>query len=137
MKYVQIKSTFVGVQISYPRHINVSHQKICYCPAQAPLNTTFTDENFGRRFWSCGKYKQNVNCGFFECKDPEMCPYGRRVIHQLQGRLDELEKLLVVHHKENKNLRIALLFSWIAFAIIVIVLIWCNGARVEHKKMLP
>ena len=137
MKYVQIKSTLVGVQISYPRHINVSHQKICYCPAQAPLNTTFTDENFGRRFWSCGKYKQNVNCGFFECKDPEMCPYGRRVLHQLQGRLDELEKLLVVHYKENKNLRIAFLFSWIAFAIIVIVLIWCNGARVEHKKMLP
>ena len=130
-------SCFVGVQISYPSNINVSHQKICHCPAQASLKSIFTDENFGRRFWSCGKYKQNVNCGFFECKDPEMCPYGRRVLHQLQGRLDELEKLLVVHYKENKNLRIAFLFSWIAFAIIVIVLIWCNGARVEHKKMLP
>ena len=50
---------------------------------------------------------------------------------------DKLKKLLLVHHKENKNLRIALLFSWIAFVIIVTVLIWCNGARVEHKKMLP
>ena len=164
VKYVQIMSCFVGVQISYPSNINVSHQKICHCPAQASLKTIFTDENFGRRFWSCGKYKQNVNCGFFEWEDPEMCPYGRRVIHQPQECLekidkdkvdqdelamlrekerllcieqDKLKKLLVVHHKANKNLRIALLFSWIAFVIIVTVLIWCNGARVEHKKMLP
>ena len=157
-------SCFVGVQISYPSNINVSHQKKCHCPAQASLKTIFTDENFGRWFWSCGKYKQNVNCGFFEWEDPEMCPYGRRVIHQPQECLekidkdkvnqdelamlrekerllcieqDKLKKLLVVHHKANKNLRIALLFSWIAFVIIVTVLIWCNGARVEHNKMLP
>ena len=147
-------STFVGVQISYPSNINVSHQKICFCPAQAPLNTIFTDENFGRRFWSCGKYEQNVNCGFFEWEDPEMCTYGRRVIHQLQERLEKiykdkfdqnmlvmlcdnkrmryiernkLEKLSVLHHKEKKNLRIALLFSWIAFIIIMTVMI-CSGA---------
>ncbi|KAF3947006.1 hypothetical protein CMV_026799 [Castanea mollissima] len=146
-------SSVNGVQNSYPSNINVSHQKICHCPAQASLKTIFNDENFGRRFWSCGKYKQNVNCGFFEWEDPEMCPYGRRVIHQLQEcpekidkdkvdqdelamlrekermlciEQDKLKKLLVVHHKENKNLRIALLFSWIAFVIIVTVLIGCK-----------
>ncbi|KAF3945769.1 hypothetical protein CMV_027887 [Castanea mollissima] len=134
-------------------NINVSHQKICHCPAQASPKTIFTDENFGRRFWSSGKYKQNVNCGFFEWEDPEMCPYGRSVMHQLQEcpekidkdkvdqdelamlrekermlciEQDKLKKLLVVHHKENKNLRIALLFSWIAFVIIVTVLIGCK-----------
>ena len=32
------------------------------------------------------------------------------------------KKLLVVHHKEEKMLKIALLFSWIAFLIIVILL---------------
>ena len=122
-------SCFVGVQISYPSNINVSHQKICHCPAQASLKTIFTDENFGRRFWSCGKYKQNVNCGFFEWEDPEMCLYGRRVC-ELQECLETIDKDKVDQHElvmlreENKNLRIALLFfgiallfSWVAIVI--------------------
>ena len=121
-------------------------------PARAPLKTIFTThENLGRRFWSCGKIKQNESCEFFEWEDPEMCSHERRVICELQERLEKidkdkvdqdelvmlrekermlrieqnkLKKLLVVRHKENKNLRIALLFfgiallfSWVAIVI--------------------
>ena len=122
---------FVGIQILYPSNISVSHQKNCYCPARAPLKTIFTThENFGRRFWSCGKIKQNVNCGFFEWEDPEMCSHERRVICELQERLEKIDKdkvdqdELVMLREENKNLRIALLFfeiallfSWVAIVI--------------------
>ena len=38
---------------------------------------------------------------------------------------------LVIHYKEEKKLRIALLWQN-AFVIIVIVMIWCNRARVEQ-----
>ncbi|KAL4614179.1 hypothetical protein ACB092_07G035400 [Castanea dentata] len=124
-------SSVNGIQILYPSNISVSHQKNCYCPARATLKTIFTThENFGRRFWTCGKIKQNVNCGFFEWEDPEMCSYGQRVIHQLQERLEKIDKDKVDQHElvmlreENKNLRIALLFfgiallfSWIAIVI--------------------
>jgi len=131
VKYVQIMFCFVGIQILYPSNISVSHQKNCYCPAQAPLKTIFTThENFGRRFWSCGKIKQNVSCGFFEWEDPEMCSHERRVICELQERLEKIDKdkvdqdELVMLREENKNLRIALLFfgiallfSWVAIVI--------------------
>ena len=115
---------FAGKQILYPSNISVSHQKNCYCPARAPLKTIFTThENFERRFWSCGKIKQNVNCGFFEWEDPEMCSHERRVICELQERLEKIDKdkvdqdELIMLREENKNLRIALLFSWIAIVI--------------------
>ena len=38
---------------------------------------------------------------------------------------------LVIHYQEEKKLRDALLW-WNAFVIIVIVMIWCNRARVEQ-----
>ncbi|KAB1202504.1 hypothetical protein CJ030_MR8G000297 [Morella rubra] len=43
----------------------------CFCDLRAISTTAFMDENFGRRFWGCVKYK--------------MCPYGRRVIRQLRA----------------------------------------------------
>ncbi|KAB1226315.1 hypothetical protein CJ030_MR1G012027 [Morella rubra] len=57
----------------------------CYCDLRAKLTIAFTDENFGRWFWGCVKFKDGGHCNYFAWRDPKMCSYGRRVIRQLRA----------------------------------------------------
>ncbi|KAB1206513.1 hypothetical protein CJ030_MR7G000031 [Morella rubra] len=56
----------------------------CYCNLRAKSTIAFTDENFGRRFWGCVKFKDGGHCNYFAWRDPKMCSFGRRVIRQLR-----------------------------------------------------
>ncbi|KAL3644635.1 hypothetical protein CASFOL_009815 [Castilleja foliolosa] len=48
-------------------------QRICFCGLRAPMWTTWTDDNPGRRFIGCPNYKDSSsNCKFFAWVDPEI-----------------------------------------------------------------
>ncbi|KAB1220295.1 hypothetical protein CJ030_MR3G019041 [Morella rubra] len=83
----------------------------CFCDLRAISTTAFTDENWGRRFWGCVKYKDGGHCNYFAWRDPKMCAYGRRLIRQLremhgQKLSEEIswESISGQLQKQNKNI---------------------------------
>ncbi|KAB1223873.1 hypothetical protein CJ030_MR2G000503 [Morella rubra] len=59
---------------------------MCDCSVQASLKTTYTEGNFGRRFFACVNHKYGRSCNFFNWYDPPMCSYGRRVLRHLREK---------------------------------------------------
>ncbi|KAB1202296.1 hypothetical protein CJ030_MR8G008694 [Morella rubra] len=73
------------------------------------MKTSYTEHNFGRRFYSCPNYKIKRTFGFFAWVDPLMCDYGKRVLKRMrdmQKRLNfdinevQILKEEVEKHKE-------------------------------------
>ncbi|KAB1226660.1 hypothetical protein CJ030_MR1G008491 [Morella rubra] len=58
----------------------------CLCGVTTYLKTSYTEHNFGRRFYSCSKYKIKRECGFFAWFDPPMCEHGKRVLKHMRDR---------------------------------------------------
>lgn len=65
----------------------------CKCRKIAPLRTSWTSDNPGRRFWCCPYYGTNHrSCDFFMWKDPETCERGKSFGNKLLFRIKDLEK---------------------------------------------
>ncbi|KAB1209263.1 hypothetical protein CJ030_MR6G007215 [Morella rubra] len=62
----------------------------CYCSVEAYLKTSYIEQNFGRRFWSCVNYKLGRSCRFFHWYDPPMCVHGKRILRQLREKHESL-----------------------------------------------
>ncbi|KAG8364884.1 hypothetical protein BUALT_Bualt18G0045000 [Buddleja alternifolia] len=71
--------------------------RLCYCKKTPCLQTSWTDDNPGRRFKGCENWK-NGGCNFFRWFDPPMCPRSMVVIPELRR-----EKIRVA--SENDQLR--------------------------------
>ncbi|KAG6468846.1 hypothetical protein ZIOFF_073539 [Zingiber officinale] len=54
-----------------------------YCGLRATLQTSWTESNPGRRFFSCSKYRQR-GCGFFLWHDPELSERSKTIINELK-----------------------------------------------------
>ncbi|KAG8363373.1 hypothetical protein BUALT_Bualt19G0015600 [Buddleja alternifolia] len=57
--------------------------RLCYCKKTPCLQTSWTDDNPGRRFIGCENWK-NGGCNFFRWFDPPMCPRSMVVIPELR-----------------------------------------------------
>ncbi|KAI8530850.1 hypothetical protein RHMOL_Rhmol11G0091000 [Rhododendron molle] len=49
----------------------------CGCRVKAPLRTTLTYPNVGRRFLGCVNYKSDNACKYFDWVDPPTCDRGK------------------------------------------------------------
>ncbi|KAG6478655.1 hypothetical protein ZIOFF_062099 [Zingiber officinale] len=56
---------------------------LCYCGLRATLQTSWTESNPGRRFFSCPKYRQR-GCDFFLWHDPESSERSKTIINELK-----------------------------------------------------
>ncbi|RZB70552.1 hypothetical protein D0Y65_035499 [Glycine soja] len=65
----------------------------CLCNIEAPLVTSWTEENPGRRFYGCGLYKDRgtKGCNFFQWHDPVDNNRQKKIIVGLMKEVDELK----------------------------------------------
>ncbi|XP_062150541.1 uncharacterized protein LOC133859225 [Alnus glutinosa] len=65
----------------------------CYCDLPAPLKTSWTTNNPGRRFWGCATYNSRTKsaCKFFKWKDNPTCARGKEVLKEIMKKVNELE----------------------------------------------
>ncbi|KAH1228992.1 hypothetical protein GmHk_10G028863 [Glycine max] len=65
----------------------------CLCNIEAPLVTSWTEENPGRRFYGCGLYKDigTKGCNFFQWHDPVGNNRQKKIIVGLMKEVDELK----------------------------------------------
>ncbi|XP_058725508.1 uncharacterized protein LOC131596784 [Vicia villosa] len=76
----------------------------CKCGLDAPLMTSWTDANPGRRFYGCGMYKLygKKGCSHFEWYDEEMSLRAKDLICSLEQRLNA-EKCKVIESKVKED----------------------------------
>ncbi|KAI8566008.1 hypothetical protein RHMOL_Rhmol02G0005800 [Rhododendron molle] len=65
----------------------------CRCGEKAPLRTSKTNANPGRRFLGCVNYEENNACKFFIWVDPPTCPRGLVYGRQLQKKIKDLQEM--------------------------------------------
>ncbi|XP_058783009.1 uncharacterized protein LOC131657635 [Vicia villosa] len=60
------------------------------CGLEAPLMTSWTDSNPGRRFFGCGMYKVQgrKRCSHFVWYDDELSSRAKEIIYSLQKKLE-------------------------------------------------
>ncbi|CAL5213710.1 unnamed protein product [Lathyrus oleraceus] len=77
---------------------------VCKCGLDAPLMTTWTDANPGRRFYGCGMYKVQgfKKCSHFVWLDEEMNHRIKELIFSLLKNINE-EKATVKFYKVKKE----------------------------------
>ncbi|RZC08641.1 hypothetical protein D0Y65_015374 [Glycine soja] len=63
----------------------------CMCNIEAPLVTSWIEENSGRRFYGCGLYKVGKGCNFFQWHDPVGNNRQKKIIVALMKEVDELK----------------------------------------------
>ncbi|KHN34695.1 hypothetical protein glysoja_011248, partial [Glycine soja] len=66
---------------------------MCLCNVDAPLVTSWTEDNPGRRFYGCGLYKiiGRKWCNYYEWHDPLANSCEERIIVTLMKNVDELK----------------------------------------------
>ncbi|KAG8364577.1 hypothetical protein BUALT_Bualt18G0011800 [Buddleja alternifolia] len=85
--------------------------RICDCKKRAPLGTSWTDDNLGRRFHGCENFNKIGGCNFFKWADPPMCPRAmviipnlRRDKHRLTVENEQLRQRISAMEEENAKL---------------------------------
>jgi len=65
---------------------------VCHCGVDAPLVTSWTDENPGRRFHGYGKLFVKRKYNIFRWYNPEVPDRQKKIIRTLLRKNDELKK---------------------------------------------
>jgi hypothetical protein len=91
---------------------------VCHCGVEAPLVTSWTDENPGRRFHGCGRFRWRRKCNFFRWFDPEVPDRQKKIIRGLLKKNNELKK------KEKSLLKVI---------VILVVLLLLSVGVVSYK----
>ncbi|KAH7856176.1 hypothetical protein Vadar_033592 [Vaccinium darrowii] len=83
----------------------------CGCGVRAPVRTSHSYANPGRRFQGCVNYQDPMGCKFFKWVDPQTCPrglvYGRHLLNkigQMEKRDEDLKRLLEVAEMDKEKL---------------------------------
>ncbi|KAH1253182.1 hypothetical protein GmHk_04G009917 [Glycine max] len=108
---------------------------MCLCNVEAPLVTSWTEDNPGIHFYGYGLYMVTgrKGCNYFEWHDPVANSLQKRIIVALMKKVDELnlrEKYLQtkISYMKMKGifLGIGLVFSWVCVCLLVF-LFCCRG----------
>ncbi|MBA0798615.1 hypothetical protein Gohar_009191, partial [Gossypium harknessii] len=75
---------------------------VCYCGNPTKLNTSWSNDSPGRRFFGCKKFGSGFQkpCQFFSWFDPPLTPYLRIV---LLGLLKKVRTLEDARRRERKT----------------------------------
>ncbi|CAL2274372.1 unnamed protein product [Prunus armeniaca] len=92
----------------------MSETRRCFCGGFARLETSWTRDNPGRRFWTCCRKK---GCGYFDWFDPQMCARSKMIIHGLLNRINKVNDEL-----KSSRMREKLLGFLIVIGVLVAVL---------------
>uniref|UniRef100_A0A5B7BJA2 Putative cyanogenic beta-glucosidase-like n=1 Tax=Davidia involucrata TaxID=16924 RepID=A0A5B7BJA2_DAVIN len=76
----------------------------CYCGLRAPLKTSYTLDNSGRRFFGCSNYNTGMKCQSFTWFDPPPCARGKEFDDLLLNKMMELRRKNEELHIKNKQL---------------------------------
>ncbi|KAB1222987.1 hypothetical protein CJ030_MR2G020038 [Morella rubra] len=117
MKWVAVGHMCVGLEAED----EMSGPTRCNCELTAPLKTSWTDANPGRRFFGCAKYDGKV-CGFYEWFDLHTCPRGMEVGPHLVKKNKALQAELDLQKNTVKVLKVMLGASWVALAFMGVLL---------------
>ncbi|KHN38830.1 hypothetical protein glysoja_048897, partial [Glycine soja] len=66
---------------------------VCLSNIEAPLVTSWTEDNLGRHFYGCSLYKVTgrKGCNYFEWHDPVANIRQKKIIVALMKKVDELK----------------------------------------------
>ncbi|XP_044453063.1 uncharacterized protein [Triticum aestivum] len=104
----------------------------CYYGRKAPLLTSWTDANPGRRYLCCSRATQG--CGFWRWFDPRASPYLRQLLLDLRSKIVRMEgenallhmsleqALCKARHQQSFSSRL------VAFLLMVILFFICVSA---------
>ncbi|KAB2010146.1 hypothetical protein ES319_D10G216700v1 [Gossypium barbadense] len=87
---------------------------VCYCGNAAKLNTSWSNDNPGRRFFGCKKFGSGFKkqCLFFSWFDPPLTPRSRIV---LLGLLRKVRTLEDARRRERRTWFLVLVFVIVLF----------------------
>ncbi|TYJ23435.1 hypothetical protein E1A91_A08G191700v1 [Gossypium mustelinum] len=91
---------------------------VCYCGNLAKLNTSWSNDNPGMRFFRCKKFGNRFRkpCQFFSWFDPPLTPHSRIV---LLGLLKKVRTLEGARKRERR--------TWLLVLVIVTVLLFLKA----------
>ncbi|XP_017225141.1 uncharacterized protein LOC108201361 [Daucus carota subsp. sativus] len=98
----------------------VQNTDLCQCGLVPVLKTSWTDNNPGRRFWSCRMYLRNKRkgCGYYRWHDPPVEGRSKNIIPDLLRKIEMLEEeIKELKRKEQKDA------MWLRVVIAVVLLI--------------
>lgn len=126
----------------------------CDCELRAPLRTSWTDANQGKRFFGCASYDRKLRkslvssfillfwwltygflylqkvCGYFSWFDPHTCSREMEVRPPLTKKIKNLQSKVAVLKRSVITLKSMLGVSWAAVAIMEALLLrssnWCG-----------
>uniref|UniRef100_M1DIE2 GRF-type domain-containing protein n=1 Tax=Solanum tuberosum TaxID=4113 RepID=M1DIE2_SOLTU len=73
----------------------------CFHGLLLPLKTSWSDNNPGRRFWSC-PYYGSQKCKYFRWSDDVVNEHSKFIIHKLVKKMKDMNELLVANVKKMK-----------------------------------
>ncbi|CAL5188960.1 unnamed protein product [Lathyrus oleraceus] len=104
---------------------------VCKCGLDAPLMTTWTDANPGRRFYGCRMYKVCFKkCSHFVWLDEEMNPRAKQLIYAILKNING-EKATIKSYKAKeeelkmkvKMLKKQLKINWMLLLVMLFVFV--------------
>ncbi|KAB1220594.1 hypothetical protein CJ030_MR3G015847 [Morella rubra] len=138
----------------------------CYCSVESCLKTSYTEQNFGRRFFTCVNYKQWRSCGFFHWYDQCVSMGVLRWLREKHKRLNmevdshapmaqhgtanttaklelvisqlrsELETMKKKNHRDRNMCRRVLVLSWAFFSVVMLSTL-LSGSSFDDSLALP
>ncbi|KAK9284246.1 hypothetical protein L1049_023415 [Liquidambar formosana] len=111
-----------------PSQMDANDTSYCYCGSRAKIWTSWTDNNPGRSFLGCSKYKSN-GCGYFGWFDPPMCLRRRQIIPKLLRRIEQ-------NRRKEKMYWVCIILSWLITIVIVGVVMFGGKAKKLNGEML-
>ena len=90
---------------------------ICACGSIAVKVTAWTNNNPGRRFWSCAR--NGSNCGFIGWADNPMCPRAVQIIPGLLRSKNKVEEKLKKAESDLVKQKWVIFCSWVFFLLYI------------------
>ncbi|KAL8159889.1 hypothetical protein V2J09_001426 [Rumex salicifolius] len=113
---------------------------VCDCEIQAIINTTYSEQNYGRRFYSYPNYDRDEDqfCGFFMWIDTPFDRHTSNVIRKLTQRQKDLQEQNIelakkLQAKDEKLLQTKAPANLNSFIILGVVMIIMNVGHVVMK----
>ncbi|CAK8562913.1 unnamed protein product [Lathyrus sativus] len=86
----------------------------CWCELESLLMTSWTYDNFGRRFHGCGNFKvmRKKVCNYFQWFDEDMSRCAKDVIRSLKDKNEELMDVIKDIKKNEDLLKMKIMFMY-------------------------
>ncbi|KAL8240885.1 hypothetical protein R6Q59_014240 [Mikania micrantha] len=94
---------------------------VCHCGRFVIVRTSWTDQNPGRRFYSCPM--QGTKCQFIGWVDPPMCPRSKEIIPGLLKSKNKVDLDMKTLEAKIRTKNIIILLLILSFTTVICVLL--------------